>query len=263
MILYEAIILLFNFLAMIIALRALKSTVKNQTVESNYPNKIINSSQNKQNPLVSNKPKLFISNQKQILLLTWGMILLFLSQIGKLFFLGIGVIPEFLPQILILFANVLFVYAFGHFWYNSAKFHKLEVRERLFFLGVVALVLLGIFLQIHNYLSAWSKAQTYGLLSALNLLLAALAFLLTFAINPRIKAGIADNSLKYLSSGIFMYLLATSLHFYIEFGGAPSWLEAIYVFLTCLALIYFLFGFLVAKNFSSLTSRLKSNFYKL
>lgn len=223
MIFYDAIILLLLLLGAIFALRTLKLVVRNQVS----------------------------INTKFLLFLTLGIILLFLAQTSKLFFVSIGIIPNFLPQIILMLSQVLLIIAFASLWYNTSKVHRLSRRDRIFFLGVLSFLILGVFLLIHSYLGILGGLGVYGFLSALNLCLVALIFLLTYPIQSRIKAGVADSSLKYFSSGMFIYLLARLLDFYIQFGPGPQWLEVIYTFLMLIALAYFIFGFMVVRKKAS------------
>ena len=225
MIFYEVIIFLLLLLAVILALRALKSVVKNPvSINSKFSHKTF------------------------ILFLAWGIILLFLAQTSNLFFVSIGIIPDFLPQIVLGLAQVLLIIAFASFWYNTTELHKLPLREIIFFLGVLSFLIMGVFLLIHSYLGVWSNLGTYGFLSALNLCLTALTFLLTYPIQSRIKAGVADSSLKYFSSGVFVYLLANLLNFYIKFGSGPLWLELIYTLLVLIAFCNIITGFIVIRK---------------
>lgn len=240
MIFYDVIILLILLVGVIFALRTLKLVVKYEFWMKNMA-----------------------SHKNVILFFTWGILFLFLAQLGKLFFASAEIIPRFIPQIILLLAHFLLILAFASFWYNTAKMHRLSPRDRLFFFGLLSFLLLGVFMLIYNYLDTLNIFGAYGFFSALNLCLTALAFLCTYAVQPRIKAGISDSSLKYFSSGIFVYFLAKMLEFYIQFGSGPTWLEGVYTLLTLIILVYIAAGFMAIHNRCSRASVFKSNVYKL
>lgn len=239
MIFYDIIILLILLAGVIFTLRTLKLVVRSDLEIKNL-----------------------ISHKNVILFFTWGILFLFLAQLGKLFFASAKIIPRFIPQIILLLAHFLLILAFASFWYNTAKIHRLSPRDRLFFFGLLSFLILGVFMLIYSYLEVWKSFGAYGFFSALNLCLTALAFLFTYAVQPRLKVGIADSSLNYFSSGIFVYFLAKMLEFYIQFGSGPTWLEGVYTFLTLIILVYIAAGFMAIRNKASRTSVFKSNLYK-
>jgi len=147
-------------------------------------------------------------------------------------------------------SNMLFIIAFSYFWHHSSKLHRLQAKEFLFFIGVIAAVFLWLHYLIINHIIPRVNILPISdkLLLLFNPISLALAFLLTLVIHPRYKAGVIRTPPWYLSSGVFMYFIGHMMMIYHHLRQESAILPFIYAFLMMMSSIYFLFGFFVASK---------------
>ena len=160
--------------------------------------------------------------------------------------------PGFKALSVILFSisYLLGIIAFSYFWHHSAKFHKLQVIDSLFFSGVFAAILLWIY-----YLFRASIINSAGSLSLLGKIVylihpfaVSLIFLLTLIIHPAHKANVIRTPLWYLSSGVFAYFLGYMVMIYAFIRSAPRLIAILYTMLFLLSAMYFALGFYAASK---------------
>ncbi len=191
-----------------------------------------------------------IIKKRMFPLLCWGVICLFLGNL-------IQVITQFEENgslsnsgtIILWLSYVLFIFALGYFWYATKEMHHISTKERWFFAGVVGLVILWsayLFIQIIlPFASALTTLEK--ITSAISLILVSAMFILTFAIHPRIKAGVVDSSLGYISSGVFMYFLSFMLAQY-GLGKENIIIQFASTILILISSAYLWIGFVVARK---------------
>jgi hypothetical protein len=183
--------------------------------------------------------------------LCWAMVWLFLGLLIETINEIFGIIPLWLSGVLILFANGLWVVAFAEFWYKSASFHSLHLREKIFGALMGILVAIGVLILIKNVLthSSMTRFDAEFYLMIINIILISTALILTFVVYPRVKAGVIDNSLRYITSGIFTYFLSFLLQTYVQFSSKLLWLDFLSWLLFFGSLVYFWCGFVAARRY--------------
>ncbi len=155
-----------------------------------------------------------IIKKKIFPLLCWGMIALFggnwIRDMTRMFW-GSDLLLMF-SFIGIWISYVLFITAFGYFWYATKEMHHISTKERWFFAGVVGLVIMWNAYLFQAIIPALSLATTFSkIVLIINPALISMMFILTFAVHPRIKAGVVDSSLGYISNGVFIYFIGAML----------------------------------------------------
>ncbi len=144
---------------------------------------------------------------------------------------------------------VLFIIGFGYFWYATKEMHHISTKERWFFAGVVGLVVIwNTYLFIEIIIPALSAVTTLGkMILVTNPILISMMFILTFAVHPRIKAGVVDSSLGYLSSGVFLYFLSFMLAQY-ALGTENIIIRFASTLLILISSAYLWLGFVVTRK---------------
>jgi drug/metabolite transporter (DMT)-like permease len=148
---------------------------------------------------------------------------------------------------------VLLIVAFGYFWYHSTKLHKLHITEPVFFMGVIAAVLIWIYYLLRATIAAYPA--NLPLLDKIVLfyhpIAVALIFILTLVIHPAHKAKVIRTPIWYVSSGIFFYFLGYMAFAYSLTKQPSNLVMLLYSGLFLISAACFLLGFLVAnKKFS-------------
>lgn len=183
-------------------------------------------------------------------LLCWGIVLLFGGNLFKSvtlfwennFFSSISTIFSWL-------SFLLFSFALGYFWYATKQMHHISTKERWFFAGMVGLIIIwNIYLLIQIIIPIISTATTFNkIVLIFNPILISVMFVLTFAVHPRIKAGVVDSSLGYISSGVFVYFMGFMLSQF-ELGKETMIISIASGILMLISSAYYWLGFVVARK---------------
>jgi hypothetical protein len=183
-------------------------------------------------------------------LLCWGMIFLLggnLAQSGTQFLENNLLL--ILGTILIWLSYVLFIIGLGYFWYATKEIHHISTKERWFFAGVVGLVVIwNSYLFVKIIFPVLSMITTMGkIILIINPILITMMFILTFAVHPRIKAGVVDSSLGYISGGVFVYFLGFML---IQYTLITENIIIVMIsgILIIISSAYYWLGFVVARK---------------
>lgn len=181
--------------------------------------------------------------------LMWGMLFLVIATLGKNISLTFG--GEFiLWEVFLILHYLFFIFALVYFWKSSGQLHQISSREKIFLVGVVCLVLVGVvYLLSYVVLSHSAENLVERTLNWLYPIMISLMFISTYAVHSRVRAKLINRSLGYISNGIFLYFLGYLLYVYMHFGESKlSFLSIVYSGLFLLSAGYYLLGFLVAKK---------------
>ena len=181
-------------------------------------------------------------------LLCWGMIFLFggnwIRNMTRMFW-GSDLLVMF-SFIGIWISYALFIAAFGYFWYATKEMHHISTRERWFFAGMVGLVIIWNAYLFQAIIPTLSLTTTFGKIALIiNPTLISVMFILTFAVHPRIKAGVVDSSLGYISSGVFVYFVGFILIQHTSETVIPVIVLGILILISS---AYYWLGFVVARK---------------
>jgi hypothetical protein len=147
-------------------------------------------------------------------------------------------------------AYICCIIAFSYFWHQSSRFHKLHLSEPIFFIGVVAAVMLWDYYLMR--LSIGIILTTPSLLNKLIFLIHPLAvsliFLLTLIIHPTHQAKVIRTPIWYLSGGVFFYFIAYMMLTYSFLKPTGKVLPFVYSILFIISSAYFAIGFYAAKK---------------
>ncbi|MFA6461831.1 MAG: hypothetical protein WCV90_06205 [Candidatus Woesearchaeota archaeon] len=180
-----------------------------------------------------------------IVWLMWGMMFLFLSSLTREIFPLLKISSNWTEGILI-FHYLLFIIALTHFWKSSSKVHHLNSKDKWFFLGIVGMVLLWLIYLEFELVLPNSSQPTFSILSPL---IISLMFVLSYPIHVRIRAGLIDRSLGYISTGVFLFFLGYMLQAYLSSkSDLPSILTVIPNLFYLLSAGYYLVGFKVGRR---------------
>ena len=186
--------------------------------------------------------------------LMWGILFLVIANLGKNISLTLG--TEFIWWDLFLIIHYFFfLFAFAYFWKSSGQLHHLSSRERLFLMGVICLVLVGVvYLLTYIILPHPPENVFERILNWFYPVITSLLFIFTYAVRSRVRAKLIDRSLWYISNGVFFYFLGYLLYVYVHLGESEwSFLPIVYTGLFLLSAGYYLLGFLVAKKKLAIT----------
>lgn len=183
-------------------------------------------------------------------LLCWGIILLLSGNIfHNLRHTWGSSILSFLSTIFLWLSYILFIIGLGYFWYATKEMHHISTKERWFFAGMVGLVVMwNTHLLVKIIIPVLSAVTTLGkIVLVINPILISIMFILTFAVHPRIKAGVVDSSLGYISSGVFVYFLGFMLSQF-SLGKETMIILISSGILMLISSAYYWLGFVVARK---------------
>ncbi|MEK6938104.1 MAG: hypothetical protein AABX04_03595 [Nanoarchaeota archaeon] len=182
--------------------------------------------------------------------LMWGMFFLVIATVGKNISLTVGA-TSLVGDGFLIVHYFFFLLAFSYFWKSSGKLHQLSQREKIFLVGVICLVLIGVVYLIYSLILP-GETSGKGLEKVLHWLypiIVSILFLSTYSVRSRVRAKLIDRSLWYISNGVFFYFLGYICFSYVYFSGSKlPYLPLIYTFLFIISAGYYVLGFLVARK---------------